>query len=112
MNPETINVVYDLYDQLHGHDWSGDNINELLGTLDTCVNTLNPDKPVWSELDANDEFVEFMSCLFYYCGLEAQQIMGIYCLDRGLVNCQMEFYEDIYDEYLCSEVLTYKRLIA
>lgn len=112
MNPSTIDTILDLYDQLNGHDWSGECINEFLGYLDTSVNTLNPDQSVWSELDNSEDFVEFISCVFCYCGLEAQQILAIYCLDRGLVNCQMEFWEDIYDNHMCSAVLTYKRLIA
>lgn len=113
MNPETLNVIYDMYDHLpHSqYDTGVESLNDILNILETGVVTLNPE-PVWMELDQCEEFVDLFSVISMYCGIEATQVLAIYCLDRGLSNCQIEFYEEIYDEYLCSEVQTYKRLIA
>lgn len=113
MNPETLNLIDSMYDHLPLYrQASGDSVNEVLGLLDTGVNTLNPDFAVWDELDQCEDFVELIDVIALYCGLEATQLLAIFCLDRGLVNCQMEFHTEIYDEYLLSEVQTYKRIVA
>lgn len=113
MNPETVNIIYDIYDHLpqSQYDNGVESLNDILNILETGIVTLNPG-PVWSELDQCEDFVDLISTIALYCGIEATQVLAIYCLDRGLSNCQMEFYDEIYEQYLCSEVLTYKRLIA
>lgn len=114
MNPRTIDMINDWYDHLpDGYQaTSSDSINELLGLIDNCVTVLNPDHSVWRELDECEDFVEFISVVSSYCNLESTQILAIFCLDRGLSNCQMEFHEEIYPEYWCSEVSTYRKLVS
>lgn len=112
VNPQTLDMINDWYDHLPNGVARSETINELLGLVDQCVTTLNPDESVWRELDNNEEFVEFITFITAFCNIEGIQCLAIFCLDRGLINCQMDFYKEIYEQYMCSEVLTYKRLIS
>lgn len=112
MNPQTLDMINDWYDHLPNGIARSDTINELLGLVDKCVTILNPNESVWRELDECEDFVEFIGLITAYCNIEGIQLLAIFCLDRGLSNCQMEFHEEIYPEYWCSEVRTYRTLVS
>lgn len=87
-------------------------VGDLIRRIEKFYN-LKDDSIPWSELDREEIFQEIID-LFASCCIsqEATNILAIFCLDRGLFNCQMNSLKDeAYDEYLMSAVVSAKRLM-
>ena len=66
-------------------------------------------EPDWEKLDGYDGLAALFGCIASDCwGLDALLSLAIFCLDRGMHNCQMEFanmvYKDHGAEYLLQSV--------
>lgn len=68
----------------------------------------------WKEIDEREDFQEMMELCYRACiGPGPECVFAIFCLDRGLVNCQMNVLADLgftYENYLLPEVITARRL--
>lgn len=68
----------------------------------------------WDDIDKREDFQEMMELCYRSCiGSGPECVFAIFCLDRGLVNCQMNTLADLgftYENYLLPEVLTARRL--
>ena len=94
-----------------------ENMSEELGWFVKrleMVLDMKDDQIPWHELDNREDFQEMIDCCFRSClGYGPECVLAIFCLDRGLVNCQMNVFADLgftYENYLLPEVITARRL--
>ncbi len=87
-------------------------LNFIVTRLKSFYGIDDVDKLPWNELDHNEYFVEFISSVYINLPDSLVQNLAIFCLDFGLVNCQLTFAKEIYSQYQLSEVSTYLKIVG
>ncbi len=108
---ELLDMFY--INEVHYIYHTADGISETLGLLERRLSRHYDGNIDWDYLDRNDNFAELFAYLALACeSIEGYQMLAIFCLDRGLVLCQIEsLLKEAYDQYLLPEALSAKRLI-
>jgi hypothetical protein len=104
------NLYIDLYDMIVSYT-SAEHLSEFVYTLEKGLTAIWGKDIPWADLDAGEDFQDLISTVHLVCYGEAVQGIAIFCLDRGLYKTQIDcMLHTAYEEYLCSEALTYKRI--